>query len=560
MLRELYIENLAVIEKASISFTDKFNVFSGETGAGKSILIGAINAVLGGRVSRDLIRTGTQKACVTALFDYIPKSTAKKLVEYGFECEDEILIQREFSVDGKGVVRICGKPSTVAVLREISSDLIDIHGQNDTRILTDSNKQRELLDSYSDLEADLIEYGNLFKRFSQISRQIKNLEAENAEKDERILLLNKQISEIDKLKLKKGDEALVSEQLSRARNYEEIFKSLTKAQCMVSGGEGEEENASDMISGAISAMTAITEYVSECEALNARLSDILIEIQDISSEIGLLIPESDSEIQLSALEEKMSEILRLKRKYSAELDDILDMYENWKADLKELSNADNTLSELYEEKRKLGDAVKKAALQLSEKRRAGGEKLSEAIMNELKFLDMPDIRMSFAIEQGKVTVHGVDTVEIMISVNKGEDLKPMSKVASGGELSRIMLALKSVIADSDDTPTMIFDEIDTGISGRAAQKTGQKLSDISKNRQVICVTHLAQIAALSDNHLLIEKKSDENRTYTTVHSLTEDEKIKEIARIISGDSTDSASLLNAKELIAKKYTCNAEVS
>lgn len=559
MLRELYIENLAVIEKASISFTGGFNVFSGETGAGKSILIGAINAILGGRVSRDLIRTGTTKSSVTALFDFIPENTAKKLTEYGFEAENEILIQREFSTDGKGIVRICGKPSTVSVLREISVGLIDIHGQNDTRILTDNNNQRELLDSFSDLQNDLSEYENLFKSFSQLSRKIKRLEEENSEKDERIILLNKQISEIEKLKLKKGDEALISEQLAKARNFDEIFKSLTTAQAAVSGGENNEESASDMISEAISAINRINSYLPESNEISKRLSDILIEIQDIGGEIGYLIPESDSGQQLPVLEEKMSEILRLKRKYTAELDDILDMYEEWKRELKELSNADNTLSELYEEKKNLGDCVKKAALSLSEKRKRGGELLSDAVMKELRFLDMPDIRMEFSIEQGKVTVHGIDTVEILISVNKGEDMKPMSKVASGGELSRIMLALKSVIADNDDTPTMIFDEIDTGISGRAAQKTGQKLSEISEKRQVICVTHLAQIAALSDNHLLIEKKSDESRTYTTVHSLSEDEKIKEIARIISGDSNDNASLLNAKELIAKKSAVITEV-
>ena len=558
MLKELYIENLAVIEKASIAFTENFNVFSGETGAGKSILIGAINAVLGGRVNRDLIRTGTQKASVTALFDYIPAKTAKKLEEYGFDIEDDIVVQREFTIDGKGVVRICGKPSTVAVLKDISSELIDIHGQQDTRILTDNNNQRELLDSYSALDGDLTAYGELFKSFSHISRQIKHLEEENAEKDDRILVLQKQINEIEKLKLKKGDEAVVSEQLSKARNFEEIYSSLTKSQLAITGGENGEAGASDMLSEAMTAITKISGYMPECVGLSGRLSNIIIEIQDIGSEIGALIPESDSEIQLSLLEEKMSEILKLKRKYSAELDDIIDMYEGWKEELKALSNADNTLSVLYEEKKRLGDNVKKAALELSEKRKAGAERLSDAIMEQLRFLDMPDIRMSFAIEQGKVTIHGIDTVEILISVNKGEDMKPLGKVASGGELSRIMLAIKSVLADNDDTPTMIFDEIDTGISGRAAQKTGQKLAEISRKRQVICVTHLAQIAALSDNHLLIEKKSDETRTYTTVHNLSEDEKVLEIARIISGDSADSASLLNAKELINKKKLINKE--
>lgn len=554
MLKELYIENLAVIEKASISFTENFNVFSGETGAGKSILIGAINAILGGRVSRDLIRTGTQKASVTALFDYIPKKTAEKLNEYGFESEGELILQREFSVDGKGIVRICGKPSTVAILKEISADLIDIHGQHDTRILIDSNNQRELLDNYAGLQNELSEYSNVFRSFSQLKRNIKKLEDENAEKDERIIKLNKQISEIDRLKLKKGQETEISEILTRMRNFEEIRNSLNSAQISLTGDENGENGASDMISTAINSISHITTFIPDCNSLSERLSALLIEIQDIGGEISSYIPDSDSNEELSALEEKMSEILRLKRKYSAEFDNLLDMCEEWKKELKLLSDADNTLSEFYEEKRKLGDTVKKYALSLSEKRKKGADRLIAEITEQLRFLDMPDIKMEFSINQGKVTVHGVDVVEILISVNKGEDLKPLGKVASGGELSRIMLAIKSVLADSDDTPTMIFDEIDTGISGRAAQKTGQKLSEISKKRQVLCVTHLAQIAALSDNHLLIKKESDEKRTYTTVHKLTYDEKVAEIARIISGDSNDEASLKNAEELINRKFS------
>ncbi len=557
MLKELYIENLAVIEKASISFTENFNVFSGETGAGKSILIGAINAILGGRVSKDLIRTGTQKATVTALFDYIPEKTECKLKEYGFETDGELILQREFSVDGKGIVRICGKPSTVTILKEISSELIDIHGQHDTRILIDNNNQRELLDSYSSIGADLNEYSEKFRLFSQISRKIKQLEEENSKKDERIELLKKQINEVENLKLKKGQEAEIAEKLNKARNFEEINKSLSFAQTGLTGDENGDNGASDLISKSINSLSKISDFIPECNVLSDRLSEILIEIQDISSEITSNIPDSDSE-QLSELEEKMSEILRLKRKYSAEFDEILDMCSEWKKELKLLSDADNTISELTEEKRKIGDAVKNMALQISEKRKQGAEKLTTEITEQLKFLDMPDIRMEFSIERGKVTVNGIDTVEILISVNKGEDLKPLGKVASGGELSRIMLAIKSVLADSDDTPTMIFDEIDTGISGRAAQKTGQKLSEISKKRQVLCVTHLAQIAALSDNHLLIEKKSDNSRTYTTVHSLGYDEKVAEIARIISGDCTDEASVKNAIELINKKNIHNAE--
>lgn len=552
MLKELYIENLAVIEKASISFTNKFNVFSGETGAGKSVLIGAINAVLGGRISKDIIRTGTQKASVTALFDSITVKTAEKLEEYGFEVSDELILQREFSVDGKGIVRICGKPSTVAILKEIAASLIDIHGQHDNRILVDNTNQRDLLDNFAGIRHDLDEYGELFRSFSQLLRKIRQLEDADAKKDMRIEELTKQISEVARLNLKKGDEAVISEKLVRARSFEQINNALLIAQNAISGDSDGGSGALDLLGSATNSLKGISEFIPQCGALSERLSGLMIELEDIGSEISNSIPDGEAEDELPLLEEKMSDILRLKRRYAAELDDILDMCDNWRSELNELSDADNTLAQLAEEKRKLGEQVKERALELSNKRREAAVRLTEAIAGELKFLDMPDVRLEFAVNHGKVTVNGMDEIEMLISVNKGEELKPIAKVASGGELSRIMLAIKTVLAEHDDTPTMIFDEIDTGISGRAAQKVGKKLSELAKKRQVICVTHLAQIAALSDNHLLIEKKTDENRTYTTVHTLDYDEKVREIARIISGDATNDVSLRNAEELIKNK--------
>lgn len=552
MLKELYIENLAVIEKASISFTNKFNVFSGETGAGKSVLIGAINAVLGGRISKDIIRTGTQKASVTALFDSITVKTAEKLEEYGFEVSDELILQREFSVDGKGIVRICGKPSTVAILKEIAASLIDIHGQHDNRILVDNTNQRDLLDNFAGIRHDLDEYGELFRSFSQLLRKIRQLEDADAKKDMRIEELTKQISEVARLNLKKGDEAVISEKLVRARSFEQINNALLIAQNAISGDSDGGSGALDLLGSATNSLKGISEFIPQCGALSERLSGLMIELEDIGSEVSNNIPDGEAEDELPLLEEKMSDILRLKRRYAAELDDILDMCDNWRSELNELSDADNTLAQLAEEKRKLGEQVKELALELSNKRREAAVSLTEAIAGELKFLDMPDVRLEFTVNHGKVTVNGMDEIEMLISVNKGEELKPIAKVASGGELSRIMLAIKTVLAEHDDTPTMIFDEIDTGISGRAAQKVGKKLSELAKKRQVICVTHLAQIAALSDNHLLIEKKTDENRTYTTVHTLDYDEKVREIARIISGDATNDVSLRNAEELIKNK--------
>ncbi len=551
MLKELYIENLAVIEKADIFFDGKFNIFSGETGAGKSILIGAINAVLGTRMYKDIIRTGADKAVVTAVFDYIPAMVEKKLSEYGYESDGELLIKRELSADGKGSVRICGKPATAAILKEVAGGLIDIHGQHDNRILTDNTNQRELIDSYGGLSEKLTSYGVLFREFSALSRKIKRLEEEAAEKDERIEKLKNDIDEVEKLKLRKGDEATVSEKLNRARNSEEINKALLGTLSAFSGDD-EASGITDTLSLAVEKLNGISEFIPDCSQLSERISALIIELDDIGGEISRLVPDDEEELSLTLLEEKMSGILWLKRKYNKELDEILDMCDEWKNELKELSEADNTITALNEERHRLGDEVKAAAIELSELRKDAAKKLTEAISEQLRFLDMPDVRLEFHITHGKITVNGMDNVEMMISVNKGEELKPIGKVASGGELSRIMLAVKSVSAENDDTPTMIFDEIDTGISGRAAQKVGKKLSDISKKRQVVCVTHLAQIAALSDNHLLIKKNTDNSRTYTTVHSLDYDEKLHEIARIISGDSDSEASLKNAEELIKNK--------
>ncbi len=551
MLKELYIENLAVIEKADIFFDEKFNIFSGETGAGKSILIGAINAVLGTRMYKDIIRTGADKAVVTAVFDYIPSVVEKKLSEYGYENDGELLIRRELSADGKGNIRICGKPATAAILKEVAGGLIDIHGQHDNRILTDNTNQRELIDGYGGLSEKLASYSVLFREFSALSRKIKRLEEEAAEKDERIEKLKNDIEEVEKLKLRKGDEASVSEKLNRARNSEEINKVLLGTLSAFSG-DGDVSGVTDTLSVSVDRLNGISEFIPECSQLSERISALIIELEDIGGEISRLVPDNDEELSLTNLEEKMSGILWLKRKYNKELDEILDMCDEWKDELRELSEADNTISSLNEERHRLGDEVKAAAIELSEMRNMAAKKLTEDISEQLRFLDMPDVRLEFQLTRGKITVNGMDNVEMMISVNKGEELKPIGKVASGGELSRIMLAVKSVSAENDDTPTMIFDEIDTGISGRAAQKVGKKLSDISKKRQVICVTHLAQIAALSDNHLLIKKNTDNTRTYTTVHSLDYDEKLHEIARIISGDSDSEASLKNAEELIKNK--------
>ncbi len=548
MLKELNIENLAIIEKATIDFTDKLNIFSGETGAGKSILIGGINAILGGRTTKDIVRTGTDKAVITALFDDVSDDIKSKLAEYGYEAEDQLLLQREICIDGKSTARINGRAATVSVLRDIASNLIDIHGQQDNRILLDNNKQRELLDGFGNHGEFIEEYREQFRVFSQLTKKLKNLQTADKNKSARIEELDDIISRISALKLTKGEEERVSAELERARNFGSIQESLQKSSLIIKGSDSE-TGALDMIKEAVLEIGKLKGSINNAEELKKRLDSLVIELDDISSEINANISDSFDEERLAYLEERISSILRLKREFGMETDEIIDKLDEWKQEYTELQESDSALERLAEERRKQGENVKKLASKLSEMRISTAEKLVDAVSEQLRFLDMPDVRLFFSVVPDKITINGMDNIEIMISVNKGEEPKPIGKTASGGELSRIMLAIKCVLAENDDIPTMIFDEIDTGISGRAAQKVGIKLSELSKKRQTLCVTHLAQIAARSDNHLLIEKNSSGERTYTRIRTLDYEEKKREIARIISGDSDNAASLANAEELI-----------
>lgn len=551
MLKELDIENLAVIEKATISFGNKLNVFSGETGAGKSILIGGINAVLGGRIGRDIVRTGENKAVVTALFDDIPDNVKKKLEEYGYSYDGELLLQREISEDGKSTARVNGKVTTVSVLKEVASDLIDIHGQHDTAILMSTDNQRQILDSYGGLEKDLSEYRAVFHDFSHVSREVKNLQQQIHDKENRISELTEKIEEVDGYNLKVDEETETSEKLARARSFEAVQKALSNAYGSICGYDSE-NNAAELLRNAITQLeTAVSldETQQDLKTLAERLSTVVIDVADIGSEVSKHINDEFSPENLSALESRMSDLLLLKRRYKTEINDLINDLESWKKELNDLKGSDDILEELSEKRRRLAEEVKEKAQKISEKRKKSADELVKKITEELVFLDMPNVQFVFDFSRDKISITGMDQVEMLISVNKGEDPKPMNKIASGGELSRIMLAVKNVLASVDNVPTMIFDEIDTGISGRAAQKVGIKLSEIAQKRQVLCVTHLAQIAAMGDTHFLIEKKSDDKRTYTKVRTLDYEERKHEIARIISGDSDSEVSLKNAEELI-----------
>lgn len=553
MLRELSIENLAVIEKASIAFDDKLNVFTGETGAGKSILIGGINAILGGRVSKDIVRAGTEKAVVTGLFDDLPESVKAKLSDNGFAVDDELLLQRDIHADGKSTARINGRATTVAILRDIASELIDIHGQHDNHLLMDGDNQREILDSYGKNSGLLSEYATAFKEFSALSRKIKEVSRKKTESLEKAELLRERLEELDRYNFSADEEDTVKQKIEELRNAEYISENLYNAQTAISGDD-DTDGAYSMLEHCKNSVSSLSETIPELDKLAERISDMLVELEDIREEIVQRIPDEDEDTagMLGVLEERLSVILRLQRKYGTDLAQILENSEKWRNELYEIDNGDDIIEELTEKKKEAGEKVKRLATELTSRRKKAADELAKQISAELTFLDMPDIRLVFDISQDKVTLSGMDKVEMLISVNKGEDLKPMSKIASGGELSRIMLAVKNVLAETDKLHTMIFDEIDTGISGRAAAKVGLKLHEAAENRQILCVTHLAQIAAMADTQLLIKKTSDEKRTYTGITKLDFEGRKREIARIISGDENDPISLENAEMLLLRK--------
>ena len=528
-------------------------MFTGETGAGKSILIGGINAILGGRVSKDIVRAGTEKAVVTGLFDDLPESVKAKLSDNGFAVDDELLLQRDIHADGKSTARINGRATTVAILRDIASELIDIHGQHDNRLLMDGDNQREILDSYGKNSGLLSEYATAFKEFSALSRKIKEVSRKKTESLEKAELLRERLEELDRYNFSADEEETVKQKIEELRNAEYISENLYNAQTAISGDD-DTDGAYSMLEHCKNSVSSLSDTIPELDKLAERISDMLVELEDIREEIVQRIPDEDEDTagMLGVLEERLSVILRLQRKYGTDLAQILENSEKWRNELYEIDNGDDIIEELTEKKKEAGEKVKRLATELTSRRKKAADELAKRISAELTFLDMPDIRLVFDISQDKVTLSGMDKVEMLISVNKGEDLKPMSKIASGGELSRIMLAVKNVLAETDKLHTMIFDEIDTGISGRAAAKVGLKLHEAAENRQILCVTHLAQIAAMADTQLLIKKTSDEKRTYTGITKLDFEGRKREIARIISGDENDPISLENAEMLLLRK--------
>lgn len=547
MLKEIHIENLAVIENATISLGPKLNVFTGETGAGKSILIGGINAVLGQRVSRDIVRSGAEKAYVSAVFDGIPKSAEDKLREIGIEPEEELIISREISSDGKGTARINSRAVSVSALRELGVLLINIHGQHDSQVLLDPQRHLSILDSFAQNEDVLADYQASFKELQSVARNMSKLRASELEKAQRTAYLQSVVSDIGALGIESGEDEAVEKRFKILDNAVELSQTLRNALQLLEGDD-ETGGAEASVNSAYSELSGSEDLMPALKPLCERLSSAEIELSDIADELSRLLDSLDiDDSEYQRLSSRREELAKIKRRYGPELSDVLKLYEDCSAELESVSGAELELEQLAKEREKLLTTVSKKAEKLSMLRRDAAERFKSRVESELKFLNMPDVRIEVSLTKGKLTHTGMDSVEFLISANRGEEPKPMAKIASGGELSRIMLALKSVLADRDDIPTLIFDEIDSGVSGRAAQKIGVKLREISRRRQVICVTHLAQLAIVGDDHILIEKHSGTDRTATNIRSLDFEGRKLEIARILGGDNITETVLKDAEE-------------
>lgn len=550
MLSELYIENLAVIEKATIDFSDKLNVFTGETGAGKSILINGINAILGQRVTKDIVRTGTDKAVISALFTDIGDNVLQVLDELGISAEDgQLFLTREIRSDGGSVARVNSRAVNVSVLKAIGETLVTIHGQHDNQILMAPERHIEILDSYAESEALIEDYHSSFRELQSIAKKINKIKTEQSKKEFRMAELADIVEEINALNIHEGEDKEIEAELNISKNAVAISEALYMAKQLLSGDD-DTDGAVGMTQRASKSVEGYTDIMTEISPIYDRLSSAAIEMEDISEEIGSLLDSLDIDPKrYDYLNQRSDELRRIMKKYGPELDDVLTTLENSQNELDELSGVEQSLDELNKEKERLLAEVSKKAKALSDHRKKAGERFVSQVTEELEFLNMPKVKLVVQQKTGKLTINGMDSIEFLISANLGEEPKPIAKIASGGELSRIMLALKNVIAEKDSIGTLIFDEIDTGVSGRAAQKIGIKLKQISRLRQVLCVTHLAQMAVMADNHLLIEKNIQGDRTVTTVRTLDHEQRKYEIARIMGGENITELMLENAEQYL-----------
>lgn len=548
MLSQLYIKNIAVISEAVIDFGPRFNVFTGETGAGKTILVSAINGVLGARLTKDIIRSGEESAYLSALFTQLPQDIRSNIEDMGFEMQDDsLLISREIGV--RNICKVNGRPATVQILREIASLLIDVHGQKDNHKLLIPENHIAYIDSFGGLESYLQNYRKLYDEILDVKHRLEQINRRDREKEHLIDLLTYQVKEIESANLQQGEEEELILKRDQIANAEKIIRLLSQSKLLL---DGEEDTT-----GIIQMFEELTDYLGklahflpQMEELALKMEEISYDISDCSGDLSGYLDKIDYQPdELDLIEERLDLIYRLKRKYGNSVEEILDYLQKSRQQLQEITFSEEKAQELQEEYMRLKPLVQEAADILTAQRHRAAKEFLSRVKKELEFLNMPSVRLSVSAGRSGWKPEGQDELEFLLSSNAGEEPRPLAKIASGGELSRVMLSIKNVLAQKDQIATAIFDEIDTGVSGKAAQKIGQKLKEVSQNRQVICVTHLAQVAVYADHHLFIHKQEEGGRTFTRINLLNGEERVKEIARIISGENLTETAMENAREML-----------
>lgn len=558
MLELLHIENIAIIEAADIEFAPGFNALTGETGAGKSIVIDSLSAVLGQRTSRELIRTGAEKAFVSAAFSGMAPELTEELGIQP-EADGTLLLQREIQTDGKNVCRVNGRPVTVGQLRALGARLLNIHGQHDGQQLLDEEQHIVYLDSFGRVETLAITYAEKYKNFTDIRRQIGALQMDEAEKARRVDTLQYQIEELRRAKLTPGEEEELTARRGMLRNAEKFLDAVAGADYALNGD--------DSGGGALSALRQAQDALGGVRHLDdafgqlyERLGEAYSEVYDIAATVEDKRGELDvSPGELDRVESRMDLLYRLKKKYGATVEDMLDYQARCEAELAQIEDAGDTLVRLEQALSKAEKAARQAAQALSDARKAAADRLTAQILTELQQLDMGKIRFAVDFAEKPLDSDGMDTVRFLMSANVGEELRPIHKIASGGELARIMLAMKNVLSEQDHVGTMVFDEVDTGVSGRAAQKVAEKMARISRRKQVLCVTHLPQLAAMADTHFSVEKGERGGRTYTEVRRLDREQRRRELARLTGGSHVSQTMLDGAEELLVQAEKFRAEL-
>ena len=550
MLRLLHIENIAVIEQAEIVFEDGFNVMTGETGAGKSIVIDAISAILGERAYRDMIRTGTSRAAVRAIFDRVPE--LPWFAENGVPYDAETDIRRELTADGKNLCRVNGTAVTVGVLRKLGVQLINIHGQHDSAALFDEAQHLTVLDSFAEDEAERAAYAERYEAVRALRREIDRLSMDESEKLRRMESLQYQIDELTKAHLRPGEEEELEARRKLMQNAEKLSDGLHEASACLDG-DSQTDGAATLLGQAERALARLARMDDQLAPLQETVADLMYRVRDCAEQVAEQVDAlSFSEAELDDVEQRLDILHRLHRKYGPTCEEMLAYLEKAKNELDEIEFSSDRVEQLKKKLRAAEQTAQEAALVLRERRKRAGEQLSARICSELAELDMKKVEFSCVFTETELTPLGADAVAFYMTANAGEALKPLSKVASGGELARIMLALKNVLAERDRVPTLIFDEVDTGVSGRAAQRVAEKLLAVSRTKQVLCVTHLPQLAALADTHFRIAKREADGRTYTSVTPLDFEGRRQELARIIGGASITPTTLQSAAEMLESR--------